>query len=255
MSSGGKDAKPLSKSSSNSESKLNVISVKPLESGSSKYVRPVRLIFNLDGVKNRIWDCMKIHDSVAAVLYNKSRDKLIFVKQFRPAVYLAAKVDDPVEGKIEAAVGESKSPPGYTYELCAGIMDKAKSTEATMKEEILEEVGYDVPLDSIRLISSFRSGVGVTGSLQHLYFCEVNDSQKVASGGGVDEERIEVIELSPEEAKKMMYCKDEEAPASRPPSMLFGLSWFLYEYLPKSQSKRKECDNNLDSPVQKAIKK
>lgn len=65
--------------------------------------------------------------------------------------------------------------------------------------------------------------------------------------------------MSPSEAKQMMYCKDEEAPASRPPSMLFGLAWFLYEYLPSSQkeseqAKRKKPDDSPDSPAQKLAK-
>lgn len=91
--------------------------------------------------------------SVSIVLYNKTRDKLLFVKQFRPAIYFAAKLDDPVEGKMEDAVGRHQSPPGYTYELCAGIMDKGKSPKLTAKEEILEEVGYDVPMEYVSFMS------------------------------------------------------------------------------------------------------
>lgn len=38
---------------------------------------------------------------------------------------------------------------GFTLELCAGIVDKTKSLKEIVKEEILEECGYDVPLSKI----------------------------------------------------------------------------------------------------------
>lgn len=62
---------------------------------------------------------MKVHDSVSIVLYNTTRGKLIFVKQFRPAVYLASSFDDP-----ESQKRKETSASGYTLELCAGIIDK-----------------------------------------------------------------------------------------------------------------------------------
>lgn len=113
---------------------------------------------------------------------------LVFVKQFRPAVLLAASLTGPSSSTLT----ETKTS-GYTVELCAGIMDKdgllrkskfpvlkllqlrytGKSPAETAVEEILEETGYKVDVESLQFISSFRSGVGVSGSLQHLYFCEV----------------------------------------------------------------------------------
>lgn len=62
---------------------------------------------------------MKVHDSVSIVLFNKTRGKLIFVKQFRPAVYLASSFDDP-----ESQKRKNTTVSGYTLELCAGIIDK-----------------------------------------------------------------------------------------------------------------------------------
>jgi UDP-sugar diphosphatase len=62
---------------------------------------------------------MKVHDSVAVVIYNVTRSVLIFVKQFRPAVLLAASLSDP-----SSTVPGETSVTGYTLELCAGILDK-----------------------------------------------------------------------------------------------------------------------------------
>ena len=41
-----------------------------------------------------------------------------------------------------------------------------------------------------------------------------------------------------EDAKKIMWCEDHEAPDSRPISMLLGLAWFFYEYLPSLQKEQ-----------------
>ena len=45
---------------------------------------------------------------------------------------------------------------GITIELCAGIVDKDASLEQIAKEEIHEECGYDVPIENIQKIKSFR---------------------------------------------------------------------------------------------------
>lgn len=45
---------------------------------------------------------------------------------------------------------------GITLELCAGIVDKSKPFIEIAKEEVLEECGYDVPLDKIEEIMTYR---------------------------------------------------------------------------------------------------
>uniref|UniRef100_A0A023FC26 Putative conserved secreted protein n=1 Tax=Amblyomma cajennense TaxID=34607 RepID=A0A023FC26_AMBCJ len=60
--------------------------IRVTELKNSAYIKPTRLLFKQNG-KERIWDLMKSHDSVAAVIHNKTRDVLVFVRQFRPAVY------------------------------------------------------------------------------------------------------------------------------------------------------------------------
>lgn len=211
-------------------------SIRSLNQGESKYVKPVRMHFTLNG-RTRAWDCLKAHDSVASVIFNKSRNKLIYVKQFRPAVYLSSlsscmsDLTDFDPSKLQKPVNDKV---GYTMELCAGIADKdGKTSQEIMQEEILEETGYDVPLESVKFICSFRGSTGLSGTMQNLYFTEVTDDQRSNHGGGVDDEAIEVLELDIEDARKNIYCRDEDAPYSRPPAMLFGTTWFLTEYLPK----------------------
>ena len=93
-----------------------------------------------------------LQDSVAVILYNKTTDKLVFVKQFRPAVMMSS---------IYNYKNEKREKPfrtdGYTLELCAGIIDKeGLNVHQIAKEEILEEVGFDVDANDIRMITSYR---------------------------------------------------------------------------------------------------
>lgn len=58
------------------------------------------------------------------------------MRQFRPPVYAA---------ELRACTVAGLPPPslalGFTYELCAGLIDKAKSMKQICKEEISEEGG------------------------------------------------------------------------------------------------------------------
>lgn len=49
----------------------------------SPYVKPFRLYYVQSG-QEKSWDLLKVHDSVSIIIYNKTRNKLVFVKQFRP---------------------------------------------------------------------------------------------------------------------------------------------------------------------------
>jgi UDP-sugar diphosphatase len=64
-------------------------------------------------------------------LFNTTRNKLIFVRQFRPAVYLAALCDRPdsketlVSDLNNIQMSDKKIPNlGFTLELCGGKVDK-----------------------------------------------------------------------------------------------------------------------------------
>lgn len=195
--------------------------IKPLQQ--SIYMRPYTMHFVQNGVK-RTWDLLTIHDSVAILLYNISRNVLVFVKQFRPAVYFGSIPE--ADRKFDEEIDMRKYPPslGVTIELCAGIIDKQKPQEVIAKEEVLEECGYDVPISSLEKIGLYRSGVGTSASLQTAFYCEVTDDMKVSAGGGVDDEIIEVVEMTVEDVKKYVtqdYIKS-------PPSFMFAIYWFLY---------------------------
>lgn len=45
---------------------------------------------------------------------------------------------------------------GVTNELCAGIVDKSKSLVEIAREEVLEECGYNVSVEQIEHVMSYR---------------------------------------------------------------------------------------------------
>lgn len=177
--------------------------VKIVECIDSQFVQPKRMEY-LQAGEPRKWDMVEVHDSVAIVLYHENHQSLIVVKQFRPPVYL-------------------KNNEGYTYELCAGIIDKEKSLVEIAHEEILEECGYHVPVEKIQKITSFYTAVGFAGSVQTLYYACLNEAMKVNEGGGVDVEMIEVIEVPLHEAKRFVFDESK----AKTPGLMFGFGWFL----------------------------
>ncbi|XP_036942902.1 uridine diphosphate glucose pyrophosphatase NUDT14 isoform X2 [Acanthopagrus latus] len=190
---------------------INNIEVAPCTE--SDYLKPFRVHYNQNGTK-KSWDFMRTHDSVSVLIFNTSSHCFVLVKQFRPAVYMCEwernksqptqSAEKTEEGAAEAAAptaaesqegqsaseGESSSqwPPasaGVTYELCAGLVDKPDlSLEEIARQEVLEECGYDVPASKLKRITSYRSGVGVTGAKQTMFYAEVSDDNCVSAGGG-----------------------------------------------------------------------
>ncbi|NWX82737.1 NUD14 pyrophosphatase, partial [Nothoprocta ornata] len=125
---------------------------------------------------------------------------------------------------------------GVTYELCAGIVDKpGLSIEETACEEISEECGYNVPAADLRKITSYRSGVGLTGSRHTLFYAEVTDQMKTGEGGGQPEEGelIEVVEIPLEESMKFAF--DESIPKT--PGVILGVMWFQNNIAPNLPKK------------------
>lgn len=135
------------------------------------------------------------------------------------------------EAGCEKNIDLERFPPslGVTIELCAGIVDKDKSWVQIAAEEVHEECGYSVPVERLETVLTYRSGVGTSGSLQTMYYCEVTDADKATSGGGVEGEIIDVVEYSLEEARQLVT---QGAKVTSPPSFLLGVLWFLTNKAP-----------------------
>lgn len=169
----------------------------------AKFVKANLATFVHDG-KDRSWEIVDAFDSVSILIYHEENKSFILVKQFRPAVYMNNK-------------------DGMTIELCAGIVDKNLTLKEIAKEEIEEECGYLVPLENIEKVTSFHTAVGFAGSSQTLYYAIVNDSMKVSEGGGIEDENIEVVELSVDDAKEFIYNED----IVRTSGLMFALTWWF----------------------------
>ncbi|MDD6055973.1 MAG: NUDIX domain-containing protein [Helicobacter sp.] len=190
----------------------NITNIRFSDCVDSKYIKPKRVLFCENGVE-KSWDIIEAHNSVAALLYHTQKDSFIFVKQFRPAVYLKESKKD-------------KNANGYTYELCAGIMDKNKSEIETMQEEILEECGFKIPLTQLTKITEFYSSVGFAGSKQTLYFAKVDDSFKINCGGGIEDENIEVVYIKKQEALEFMFNESYHKTSG----LMFSLLWYFRNF-------------------------
>uniref|UniRef100_A0A8D3E0T5 Uridine diphosphate glucose pyrophosphatase NUDT14 n=1 Tax=Scophthalmus maximus TaxID=52904 RepID=A0A8D3E0T5_SCOMX len=206
--------------------------------------------FLQNGTK-KSWDFMQTHDSVSVLIFNTSSHCFVLVKQFRPAVYMcewerskkqkpqpAEKTEEEASGgPVDLGGGGSSSqwPPataGLTYELCAGLVDKPDlSLEEIARQEVLEECGYDVPASKLKRITSYRSGVGVTGAKQTMFYAEVSDDNCVSAGGGEprEGELIEVVKVPLHEA--MTFAYDERIPKTM--GVIFSFIWFHNNMSPK----------------------
>jgi UDP-sugar diphosphatase len=162
-----------------------------------------KVFFDYKG-KKRSWEVCRSGNSVAILLYHKDFDSFLIVKQFRMPVFL-------------------KNNDGFTYELCAGLIDKDKSAIEIAKDEILEECGYDVPINKIKKVTEFYSSVGSSGAKQILYYAEINENMKINEGGGIDDEDIELVFIKINEAKKIIF--DDSFITT--PGLKFAFLWWL----------------------------
>jgi ADP-ribose pyrophosphatase len=121
-----------------------------------------------DGDNEYTREVFKRPNAVAGIVYDTVKEKYMFVKQWRPGA----------EGDM--------------IEIVAGTLDvEGEKPEEALKREIIEEMGYKV--DLINHLKDFYVSPGGCSEICSLYYVEV--SEKVAEGGGLDNENIEVIEV------------------------------------------------------------
>ena len=182
----------------------NIENVEICELKDTKYIKPLKIKFTQNGI-SKTWEAVRSHDSVSILLYHIERKAFLLVKQFRIPVYLNDK-------SIK-----------FTYELCAGLIDKDKSIEEIALEEIDEECGYCVKIENLQKVTSFFTNVGISGAKQHLFFATICEDQKIHSGGGINDEQIELYFL--EENMVDNFIFDEKK--AKTPGLMFSLYWFL----------------------------
>jgi len=168
------------------------------------FIKPIKINYTQKDIK-KTWEAVISHDSVAILIYHTTKKELILVKQLRVTVLNKNKEN------------------GMMYELCAGIVDKDTTNVQIAKEEILEECGYDIPVQNLEKISSFYTSVGISGTHQTIYYTECDDSMKLNDGGGLNDEDIEVIYIPLKEAKEFIF--DEKY--QKTTGVMLAFYWFF----------------------------
>ena len=139
---------------------------------------------NKDGVtlrhKREVYDR---GDGATLLLYNREKNSVILTRQFRIATWL------------------NGNQSGMLIETCAGLLDD-DVPEVCIRKEAIEETGYQVG-EVVKLYDLYMSPGGVT-ELLHFFAAEYNDSTRTGEGGGVDDEDIDVMEISFPQAWSMV---------------------------------------------------
>jgi GDP-mannose pyrophosphatase NudK len=113
------------------------------------------------------------------LLYDSARRTVVLTRQFRLPTY--------VNGNAS----------GMLIEACAGLLD-ADEPETCIAREAFEETGYEIR-NPRKVMQAYMSPGSVTEIL-HFFVAEYSRAQRLSEGGGVEEEDIEVMELSFDDA-------------------------------------------------------
>jgi ADP-ribose pyrophosphatase len=141
-------------------------------------------------------------DSVAAVVWRRDSDELLFTEQFRfPTL---------------------EKGPGWLLEVIAGIIDPGETAEAAIRREIDEELGYRI--DRVELIATFFLSPGGSSERIFLYFVDTTGASRMSAGGGVagQHEDIRVVTMSRDTAREAL--NDGRFSDAK---TIVGLQWFF----------------------------
>ncbi|HWW81869.1 MAG TPA: GDP-mannose pyrophosphatase NudK [Steroidobacteraceae bacterium] len=111
--------------------------------------------------------------------YDPSRRTIILTRQFRLPTY--------VNGNLS----------GMLIETCAGLLDDENPQECIVRE-LREETGFEIQ-HARKVMEAYMSPGSVTEIL-HFFVAEYVPTQRAGAGGGIEEEDIEVLEMSIDEA-------------------------------------------------------
>ena len=117
------------------------------------------------------------------LLYDLARRTVVLTRQFRLPTY--------VNGNAT----------GMLIETCAGLLEE-ESPEVRIRLELREETGYEIP--QIRKVFEAYMSPGAVTEILHFFVAEYSPRNRVAGGGGIDEEDIEVLELPFDQAMTMI---------------------------------------------------
>ena len=123
-------------------------------------------------------------NGAAILLYNPQQDSVVLTRQFRLPTYINGNAD------------------GMLIEVCAGLLD-GEQPEQAIKREVEEETGYS--LSQVKKVFELYMSPGSVTELVYFFVAHYSAEDKTSEGGGTGEdERIEVLELSLNDALHMV---------------------------------------------------
>lgn len=122
-------------------------------------------------------------NGATVMLYNRDKKSVVLIRQFRVATWV------------------NGNPDGMLIETCAGLLDDDEP-EVCVRKEAIEETGFAVS-DVRKVFELYMSPGGVT-ELIHFFIAEYSDAHRANAGGGIEDEEIEVLELSFSQALEMV---------------------------------------------------
>lgn len=133
--------------------------------------------------ENRSRETYDRGNGATLLLYNKLFQTVVLTRQFRFPTYV------------------NGNPDGLLIETCAGLLDNDGPEEA-IRREVEEETGY--VLSSVEKVFEAYMSPGSVTEKVYFFIAEYTKDMKKYLGGGVEDEEIEVLELSFEKAMAMV---------------------------------------------------
>jgi nudix-type nucleoside diphosphatase (YffH/AdpP family) len=141
-------------------------------------------------------------DSIAAVVWRRDTDALLFTEQFRfPTV---------------------EKGPGWLLEIMAGMVDPGETADTALRREIEEELGYRV--QQVTPIATFYPSPGGSSERISLFFVEAAATEQVSDGGGLaaEHEDIRIVTMPRSEARQAL-----DQHRFMDAKTIIGLQWFF----------------------------
>lgn len=140
-------------------------------------------------------------DAVGVLLYNRDKESVIAVRQFRLPT-LQKELNAPAVANGAAAVNGG----GWIIETVAGMIKAGEDPVETAKRETFEETGYAI--ENPEPVATFFSSPGGTSELIHLYFAEVTNTDHKGPGGGTSHEDIQIVEIPLRELQNIIRARE-----------------------------------------------